>query len=67
MAVPIEKLYDNPAVLHSNDTLAQVNLLNKNLNMPKVVWIDIDKKYTFLHMGQFPQDGENVSFVSKKK
>jgi len=23
MAVPIEKLYDNPAVLHSNDTLAQ--------------------------------------------
>ena len=26
MAVPIEKLYDNPAVLHSNATLAQATL-----------------------------------------
>ena len=26
MAVPIERLYDNPAVLHSNDTLTQVTI-----------------------------------------
>ena len=32
MAVPIEKLYDNPAVLHSNDTLAQASFDRKNMH-----------------------------------
>ena len=32
MAVPIEKLYDNPAVLHSNDTLAQASFDRKYMH-----------------------------------